>query len=89
MLIQRRIDQFGDEFSLSNLASKFIPYFNNGKRIKVRLSTGEVKFGTVGVTGGFRPCFLLMRRRTDLGSTISLAENDEILAEQKPNGKYY
>lgn len=60
-------------------ASQFKPYFH-GPRIKVANGDGEVRFGTVGMTGGWQPVFLLMHRCTDLGSWDTLGPDDKILA---------
>jgi hypothetical protein len=76
---ERKRQEYGEKFDPSALAKKFIKYFNNGERIEVRFSSGEIKRGTVGVTTGWRPSFLLMLRSNSLGSSHLLSEEDEIL----------
>jgi hypothetical protein len=82
--------EHGESFDAGDLPAKFVPYFENGQRIKVRLyMTGEVMTGTVGVTTGWRPAFLLMRRRSDRGSSHLLKSDTQIIAVQdRPGGKY-
>lgn len=79
--IARKTQEFGDKFDASDLDPRFIEFFNSGQRIKVR-SFGEVVTGTVGVTTGWKPAFLLMRRSNSVGSTWLLGPHDEILARQ-------
>lgn len=71
--------EFGTKFDGSDLCPKFIPYFNNQKRIKIKFSYGEVKSGTVGITTGWKPCFLLMLTKRSRGSAYTLSEGDEII----------
>ncbi len=69
------------------IEGQFIPFFESGERIKVRRASGEVLTGTIGITTGWSPVFLLMRRRTSVGSIWTLSGNDQILAVQQ-KGKY-
>jgi hypothetical protein len=61
--------------------------FETGERIAV-LVDGEVLTGTVSVTIGWRPAFLLMRTSRALGSSDVLGADAVVLA-QSWNGKYY
>ena len=79
--LARRGEKYPEKFSSEDLAEKFVPYYKNGARIEVRFSSGEVKRGTVGVTTGWRPCFILMLRRDSIGSSWTLGKNDEIIRE--------
>lgn len=85
--LTRQRAEYGDRFDPSSLAPQFIPYLNSGQRIKVRSTYGgdEVyeRTGTVGVTGGWRPAFLLMHRSSDIGSSDVLGRKDEIVAVQR------
>lgn len=71
--------QYGDKFDESELAEKFKPYYATEKRIKVQFSYGEVKSGTIGVTSGWKPVFLLMLRKDSKGSSYTLSDKDMIL----------
>lgn len=73
----------GDRFSESGLDPRFVRYFNSGERIRVDFGDGLVKTGTVGVTTGWQPCFLLMLRRDSDGSSWTLGRRDTILAVQR------
>ena len=76
--INRAMQQHGEKFSNESLAVQFVPYFNSGERIKIITSYGETLTGTVGVTTGWVPIFLLMRRSGDHGSSITLLDRDVI-----------
>lgn len=77
----------GSKFTTKTLDKRFIDYFNSGVRIRVDFGDGLVQQGTVGVTGGWRPVFLLMLRSDSIGSTWTLGKNDTIVGVQK--GKRY
>ena len=87
--LQRKRVEYGTKFDASDLDSKFVSAFNSGYRIKVDFvgldDAGNdtyghsVKTGTVGVTTGWRPVFLLMLRKTDLGSGWTLTRRDRII----------
>lgn len=75
---------YGSEFDPSNLAPQFVETFNTGKRVEVEFvsSTGEVyntKRGTIGVTGGWCPVFLLMLTKRSIGSSHTLGKLDRIV----------
>lgn len=79
--IARKYQAFGANFDQSDLDPRFIAYFNSGQRIRIR-TCGEVMTGTVGVTTGWKPSFLLVRRSNSVGSPWLLGPRDEILARQ-------
>jgi len=66
-------------------AGQFKPWFH-GPRIKVAGPWGT-RFGTVGMTTGWRPAFLLMHRSSDIGSSDLLGPDDHVVAVQR-NGRY-
>ena len=70
------------DFDDSDLSKQFIPYFESGQRIIVT-SYGEVKRGYVGVTTGWKPCFLLMNNTRSMGSSDTLSDKDEIVGTVK------
>jgi hypothetical protein len=69
--------QYGDRFDTSELHSQFIPYFRTGQRIRVQ-SGEHVRTGTVGVTTGWKPAFLLIHRSSDHGSADVLSAQDQV-----------
>ena len=75
-------------FNESALAPEFIPYFNSQQRIKVQFEYGGIKTGTVGITAGWKPCFLLMLTGRSLPYGVGLSSKDTIIAVQKKGGKY-
>lgn len=82
--ISRKIEMYGHDFKVDALASKFVAHFNAGptRRVKVRFPSGETIWGYVGITTGWVPCFLLMRRRGQIGSAVVLSEQDEIVGQK-------
>jgi hypothetical protein len=74
----RQTHKYGGKFDNRQLAPQFAQYFNDGQRIRVRFPYGEVKTGTVGVTGGWRPTFMLMLTSRSIGSSWLLSGDCEI-----------
>ena len=87
-LVNRRTAQYGDKFDVSDLDKRFIAYYQNGQRIKVE-TCGMVMTGTVGVTTGWKPAFLLMRTSRSIGSSWILGTESKLLSVQASyKGKY-
>jgi len=91
--IQRKQEQYGDRFIPPTSAARlFARFLHSDVRIKVRRTypNGEVheRTGTVGITTGWAPAFLLMHRSNHLGSSDVLNEHDEIVAVRW-NGRTY
>jgi len=82
--INHKRREYGEEFDPSDLAEQFKPYFETGQRIKINFGH-EVVTGTVGVTTGWKPAFLLMRRIDSIGSPYLLSESDKIEAVKVGN----
>jgi len=80
--IERYTQEHGTKFDSSELAEKFIEYFDSGKRIEVK-TMGELKRGTIGITTGWKPCFLLMLTKRSRGSCYILSDRDIIIKEIK------
>ena len=81
--VQRGRKQHAEKFSEAGLARNFIGAFDSGERVTVAFCDGEgkvigVERGTVGVTTGWIPTFLLMRRSSDIGSSYTLSTKDRI-----------
>ena len=75
--------KYPDTFSDAKLNPAFVRYFNSQERITVefRGSDGEVyetKRGTIGVTTGWVPCFILMLTKRSHGSSYTIGENDTV-----------
>ena len=85
---ERKQREHGAKWDASQLDRSLVPYFESGARIKVRIFD-EVLTGTVGVTTGWRPAFLLMRTSRSMGSSDVLSPGSfELLAVQYGR-KYY
>jgi hypothetical protein len=76
--LKRKEREFGSEFDASDLAPQFVEFYNNNARIEVDLGF-EVKRGRIGVTTGWKPCFLLMLTKRSIGSSYTLGKNDKVL----------
>lgn len=87
--VRRARAAHGDKLNLAGLPAKFVPYFGTGDRIKILTSYGETMTGTVGVTTGWIPKFLLMRRSNAHGSSILLEETDRIIAVKHEGSRNY
>ena len=87
-LVNRRTAQYGDKFDVSDLDKRFIAFYQNGQRIKVE-TCGMVMTGTVGVTTGWKPAFLLMLTSRSMGSSWILGTESKLLSVQASyKGKY-
>ena len=79
----RKGEEYPKKFDSSELAKQFVPYFENGARIEVKFGYGAThlgtKRGTVGITTGWKPVFLLMLRKDSVGSSWTLKECDEVV----------
>ena len=85
--INRNTLRYGKKFDPSNLDNRFLKYYENGERIKVRYWDMEIT-GTVGVTTGWKPCFLLMRKSNSIGSCWTLESKDIQILAVKKGAKY-
>lgn len=81
--VMRKVAEYGEKFNTSELSPKFARYLHTGQRIKVRSEFGYERTGTVGVTTGWRPAFLLMHRSNASGSSDVLRASDEIVAVKR------
>lgn len=64
----------------SAISKQFIPYYESQERIKVKISdSDEIKSGTIGITTGWKPIFILMLTKRSTGSSYILSDNDKIL----------
>jgi hypothetical protein len=75
--VARGKQKHGDKFDTSDLNPEFIEYFENGARIEVE-NEYQVRRGTVGVTTGWRPCFLLMARCNCHSSSDTIGKTDRV-----------
>lgn len=87
--VEIQLGTTGPRCDLSRLmaAPQFWPYFRTGTRIQVTTTYPApevpwVRTGTVDVTDGWRPVFLLMHRAGDGGSSDTLGEHDRVTGVQ-------
>lgn len=84
---RRKQIEYGEKFDESDLQQWAIRFFESGQRIKV-LMYGEEITGTVGVTTGWKPVFILMRKSNSHGSSDTIGESAKLVAVQSGR-KYY
>jgi len=80
--IERKAREHGAKWDASALDARFVRFFDSRERIKVE-TCGMILTGTVGMTTGWRPCFLLMRTRRSIGSAWTLSGRDTLLAVKR------
>jgi hypothetical protein len=78
-LIAKGKEKYGKHFDDRDLVRKFIPFYESGQRIEVDFGYGTIKRGTVGVTTGWIPEFILLLRRDSFGSSYTLSNKDKIV----------
>ncbi len=76
--VNNKLKQYGNKFDTSDLNGEFIPYFENGERITVEFNSGEIKRGSIGVSSGSKPVFLLMLTKRSVGSSYIITKKDKI-----------
>jgi hypothetical protein len=81
--LQGKQREYGAKFNAADLAPQFIPYYESQQRIEVErvYPSGEkyTRRGTVGITTGWMPAFLLMSRVSARGSSDVLGTDDRIV----------
>ena len=82
--LKRKNEEYGNKFDSSDLNKIFIPFFNNHKRVTVQFCNDkgkvyETKRGTIGVTTGWKPIFLLMLTSRSIGSSWVINKNCKII----------
>jgi len=78
--LEKKRRELGSKFDKSDLAPEFIPYYENGKRIRVKFYGMEKTItGTVGITTGWKPVFLLMRTARSISSPHILSRKDHVV----------
>jgi hypothetical protein len=80
--IQRKVREYPTKFDPTELNQAFVDAFNSQERITVEFTYGatkEIKRGRIGVTTGWKPCFLLMLTRRSIGSSYTINKNARIV----------
>lgn len=80
--LQRKENEYKN-FNDSDLNRDFIHAFESGKRVEVCFvgSDGQIyetKRGTLGITTGWKPCFLLMLTKRSISSSYTIGKKDFI-----------
>jgi len=77
--IERKQKEYGAKFNSCDLAPQFIRYYENRQRVIVKTHYGETIRGYVGITTGWKPCFILLKNVRSIGSSETLSDKDEIV----------
>ena len=77
----------GDRYREPAAADRFARWMDSGDRIRVRVYGDELYTGTVSITTGWHPAFILMRTSRSIGSSILLDERAEVVAVKR--GRQY
>ncbi len=75
--IQRKKAEYGEKFDPSDLDARFVPAFESGERVRLKFYGEGVKTGTVSVSTGWKPVFILILTRRSMGSSYTLNKNVE------------
>lgn len=94
-LLARGRARHGAAFDDSALDPRFRRWYDSGERVRVAYTfpsdpgRGDTQYttGTIGATTGSRPAFLLMRKRTDRGSSYVIGPRDVVVAVKR--GRVY
>lgn len=78
--------EYGARFDDSGLDRRFVTLYESGRRCKVA-TLGTTVTGTIGITAGWRPCFLLMRTSRSIGSSY-LLDSSAVLVGLKSRRGY-
>lgn len=84
--------QYGDRYEPPTGQALIAAYNAEGRvRVVTTYPGGETytRTGTVSLTTGWRPAFLLMHRSSDHGSSDLLDERDEIIAYKEHGAREY
>ena len=83
-LVRRGIARHGERFDTCELLPAFRRWYESGDRVRVRYTytdgTHEDSTGTIGVTTGWRPAFLLMHSVRSHGSSYVIGSHDRVIA---------
>lgn len=75
-MVERFTKRHGDKFSEENLDQRFRPFYDSQQRIQVQYIGSEQKhYGTVGITSGWKPMFILMNNARARSSSVTLDSN--------------
>ena len=83
--LNRKVREHGDKFSDKGLNPAFVDAFNKGQDYRVRVIMfpgAKPIWGFIGMTTGWVPSFLLMRRRGQHGSSDVIGPNSVIVGEK-------
>lgn len=91
--IERKRREFGDKFDDSNLqaADHWVrDAFNKGYRVKLHdTKYGDIAMGTVSVTTGWKPSFLLIHNARSNGSSHVIQPYEKVVAIKLPGWSKY
>jgi len=82
--LKRKQREYGKKFNTDKLAKQFIPYYESGERLKIKFASGDTKQGTIEITTGWNPFFILVLTKDSISSPWLLGKTDKILSVITP-----
>ncbi len=87
---KRGVQAHGSKFTPPE-GDAFIAAYNKGQDFRIKVFTpyvgsqvrGHARWGYVGITSGWAPCFLLMHRAGNTGSSDVLDHRQDVIVESK------
>ena len=79
-------EEHGARLDLSRIEERYLPFFRNGQRIKVRLADGTEVTGKVTCEGGRTPVLVLQQRSVSAKTPESLTARTELVAVRTGRG---
>lgn len=91
---KKSVKEYGDEFDSSDLDRRFAGYYGTKTRLKIKVYShikdySHIMYGTVGVSSGWKPVFILLASSRAQGSSAVLNSNCEILGVKRPGEKIF
>lgn len=89
-LLERGKQRYGDKFDPSDLDPDFVNWYNCQDRIKLayRPDPTWTVTGTIGVTTGWKPVFLIMRTKRSIGSSDTVMPGRWQVVAYKSGNRY-
>ena len=81
-LIERFQKKYGDDFNMDDLISvdrTIIDMYETQQRCRIYHGDGYTTDGYIGVTTGWKPCFIHLYNARSLGSSVTIGPNDKVI----------
>jgi hypothetical protein len=79
-VVDRGAAKYGERFDESGLIKEFRRYYESGRQVQVRFAGGPTLTGTIGISAGAAPTFMLMPLSGSAWSADMIGPHDEVIA---------